>query len=224
MPIPSRLFVYRLLQFQVAHYRRRTKVKQLLNHLHDIPVCQPVLRRPEGVHKQAHGLRHAYRIRHLHQHLARHTGCHHVLRYPSRCIRCRPIHLRRVLSRESTAAVSASAAVGIYDYLASRQARIPVRTAYHEHPRRVHQQFIIALQQRRIPCVARCHARQQHPPHILAYLLLAHLGVMLRRYHYRVYPQRLSLLIVLDGYLALRVGAKVGHLLAFLAYTRERID
>ena len=130
----------------------------------------------------------------------------------------------------------AAAAVGVDDDLAARESRVPVGASDHELARGVHVQDVVvadqcgqlvagALQTRLDPRNEnRAHVLADYVLHLFFRLLLAAALaredelVVLRRDDDRMHAQRLvRRLVVLDRDLRLRVGAQVGHHLAFAA-------
>ena len=91
----------------------------------------------ERVHVHADRLRDADGVRDLHLAARGEPGGDDVLRDVARVVAGRAIDLRRVLAAEGAAAVTAHAAVGVDDDLAAGEARVAVRAADDEAPRRV---------------------------------------------------------------------------------------
>ena len=121
------------------------------------------------------------------------------------------------------------AAVGVDDDLAPRDARVAVRAADDEFPRRVHvQQVVVADKVGQLvarPLQACLDTRYEDAAHVV-FDAFAHLtfGLLFRHVaagtdefvvlggdHDGVYPYRASRLVVLDGHLALGVGPEIGH-------------
>ena len=85
-----------------------------------------------SVDKHADRLSDTDGIAHLYKHLAGHTGLDHILGDVAAGIGSRTVYLRRVLAGEGSAAVGATAAVGVDDYLAAGETGVGMRAAEHE--------------------------------------------------------------------------------------------
>ena len=106
MTIRSGLEINRVTQFQTLLDRFRTHIEDIPDLSGDLSVCHIHLRTAKSIHENIHRFSHTDRIRHLYQHLIRHTGGNHILSDMTSGISSRTVYLRRVLSRESTTAMS----------------------------------------------------------------------------------------------------------------------
>ena len=100
-----------------------------------------------SIHVNVHRLGHTYGVAYLHQHFIAYAGSHHILCDVARRIGSRPIHLARVFSRESPAAVCAFAAISIYDDLTPSESGVAMRPSYYEFSRGVHKVFYVVVKQ-----------------------------------------------------------------------------
>ena len=92
-------------------------------------------------------MRHADGIRDLHFRAIRQPAAHHALRDVARHIAGRAINFRRILARETAAAVPAHAAVGVNDDLPPCQPRIAARPADHEPAGGVNKKLCMLIDQ-----------------------------------------------------------------------------
>ncbi len=153
-------------------------------------------------------------------------------------IRSRTVNLRRILARESTAAVRSVAAISVdYDFAAGK-AGISVRAAYHKLARGVDVEYEISVKHcRDIFREGFLHARYENVAHIAADnvehafvgLLLRdtfasgiHELVVLGRHHYGVDAYRAVVLVIFYSDLALGVGAQICHVDTLAAYLGKR--
>ena len=201
----------------------RTEIEHLAHLLSNLAVAHSNLGCAIGIHAYAHWLSDTDGIADLHQHLACHTSCHHVLGYPTCCICGRTVHFGWVFSRESTTTVCATTTISIYNNLSSSQTCIAMRASDNEVTCRIHQQFEVALQQFRISRIALCYARQQHALNICLDLLLRSLLIVLGTHYDGINTQWFALLTILHSHLALGVWTEIQHLLTFFTHTRKRI-
>src|SRR5205085_4942122 len=113
------LGVHRSAEIQIADDRRGTEVERVPDRLEDARGVDVF--GPERVDVQRHRMRDADRIGHLELETVRQPGGHDVLRDVPRHVRAGPIDLRRVLPRETAAAVRRHPAVAVDDDLAARE-------------------------------------------------------------------------------------------------------
>ena len=138
-------------------------------------------------------------------------------------IGCRAVHLRGVLSREGTAAVSALATIGIHDDLTARETCITVRTADDELARGVH--IILDVQPKQIEHLLRMdlllHTGDEDIDDVVLdagqHLLVLVELVVLGRDDDGVDALRDAGVAVLDSHLTLGIRTQIGHLLTLLA-------
>ena len=212
--------------------RRAVHRVDQVEHLHDAPGTQVEVGRdqffetriaqspgPEGTHRNRGRLRHADRVGHLDLAAAREARRDQVLGDISCRVRGRAVDFRRVLARERAAAVARHAAVGVDDNLAPGQAAIADGAADHEPARRID----VVLRAFAEP------ARRQHRLDDLFHdgfvqVFLPDLRCMLGRQHDGLDADGLVVLVG-EGQLALRVGAKPGQFrVAALADLRLPLD
>ena len=167
MTIRSGLEINRVTQFQTLLDRFRTHIEDIPDLSGDLSVCHIHLRTAKSIHENIHRFSHTDRIRHLYQHLIRHTGGNHILSDMTSGISSRTVYLRRVLSRESTTAMSTFATVCIHDDLTAGQTGITVRTTDHELTGRVHMiNDIIIKQSLYMSRILSLHTRYQYLLHV----------------------------------------------------------
>ena len=211
----------------------RTEGKERFDLLGDLAVRELHVALAVSVHKHAHRLSHTDGIGQLHEHFVGHTGGYHVLGDVARSVSGRTVHLRGVFSGESPTAVCPLAAVSVDNDLASCQTGVAMRAADYEFAGRVHVVSDVALFKQRLD-LGRVHplfehSGDEHLDHVFADLrqhaivglrLAAGLFggdklVVLRAHHDGVDAQRATVVVILHRYLALRVGAQIGHHLSF---------
>ena len=71
--------------------------------------------------------------------------CHNILCNISCCIGSRAIHLRAILSRESTTTMTSISTIGIHNDLSSCQARISMWSTNHKSSRWIDKEFCILI-------------------------------------------------------------------------------
>ena len=99
------------------------------NALSDSCVGKRYMRAAESVDIDTHWIGLANGVGYLHKHAVGDASCHKILCNMTGRICCRAVDLRRVLTRERTAAVSAMAAVSVYNYLSAGKTCIAGRAA-----------------------------------------------------------------------------------------------
>ena len=92
---------------------------------------------------ERHRIGNADRVRDLDRAAIGQAGCHDVLRQIARNISRRAVNLRRVLARESAAAMRGRTAIRINNDLASGEAGVAIGATNDETAGRVHEQAII---------------------------------------------------------------------------------
>ena len=238
MAVGGCLLIDGLAQLQVTDDAVGGQAEQLLYLFSYLAVAHAHVALAVGVNKHTHGFCLANGVAQLHQHLVAYAGGHHILGYMACGIGCRTVHLARVFARESAAAVRTLAAVGVYDYLATREARVTVRSANHEFARGVYEVFRFLGKETVYFGVVKFfqHARHENGfyillnpfLHLLVCLLLTAtaLGggdklIVLRADHDGVHALGASIVAILHGHLTLRVGAQVLHFALLFAYGRQ---
>ena len=132
MSIGCRFNIHRLTEFQLAFDSLRAQIEELLNLLRYLTIAHSHTATTIGIDINAYRLCHANGIGQLHQHLVGHTCCHHIFGNIAGCIGCGTVYLAGILAREGTTTMTAFAAIGVNNDLASRQTCITMRTANHE--------------------------------------------------------------------------------------------
>ena len=233
MTVARCLLIDGVAQFQALLNVVRTEGKERFDLLGDLAVRELHVALAVSVHKHAHRLSHTDGIGQLHEHFVGHTGGYHVFGDVARSVSGRTVHLRGVFSGESPTAVCALAAVSVDNDLASRQTGVAMRAADHEFAGRVHVVSDVALFKQCLD-LGRVHALfehsgDEHLNHVFADLrqhaivgfgLAAGLFggdklVVLRAHHDGVDAQCATVVVILHRYLALGVGAQIGHHLSF---------
>ena len=184
-----------------------------IGHLH--------LRRTVGINVDVRWLSYADGVRHLHEDLSGHTGGNEIFSDVARCVRGRTIYLTRVFAGESSTTVSAFTAVGIDDDLTSGEAGISVGATDYELTRWVYvigdvfgEQLLEILLQPPL------HFWNNDADDVFLdfseHFLVGVEVIVLGRNHDGVDADRLVVVVVLDGHLALGVRAEVLHFFACL--------
>ncbi len=117
VPVAGGLLENRSQQLEVADHVSRLETEGITHYFH-----QPLRRElagAEGIYHQAHRLCHSDAIGNLNLALVCQPGCNNVLGRVAGHVGAAPVHLGRVLAGKATATVTALAAVGIHDNLAS---------------------------------------------------------------------------------------------------------
>src|SRR2546423_5041842 len=162
MTVRRGLCVDRTPEVEVAQDCRGAQVEVRLHEVFDAAHRDRF--RPERLDEDRHRMRDADRVRDLNLAALGEPGCNDVLRDVASRVGGRAVDLRRVLARERTAAVRGSAAVGVDDDLAAREARVAHRTADHELARRVDVDEVAVVLE---PALVVEVVRQDRPDHLL---------------------------------------------------------
>ena len=165
-----------------------------------------------GVHEDIDGLSKTDGVAHLHKHLVGDAGSHHVFGDVASSISRRAVHLRRVLTREGTTAVSALATIGVDDDLTTRQTRVAVWSANDELSCWIDViNDVVVEEGERLLIALLFHAGDENLLHVTFDLLqhgfvVVHEFIVLCRNHNRMNALRNTVIAILDGDLTLRVG------------------
>ena len=116
-----------------------------------------------------------------------------------------PVYLGAVFSGESTAAMRSCSTVGIYNNFTSGETGIPVRSANHETPGRIDEDLGLFIDHLLV-----YHGVDHIFADVFVNLLLADLLIMLGRNDDSLQTDRLIVLIIFHGNLALAVRTEVG--------------
>ena len=180
-----------------------------------------------GIHIDVHGLGHTDGIAHLHQHLVGHTGSHEVLGDMTGGVCSRTVYLAGILAAEGSATMGTLASIGVDNNLASGKTRIAMRTADDKLARGVHIILDVIVEQGEhlLGVNLLLNPGNEDVEYIFTDALLHGLIgielVVLGRHHDGIDTLGNTIVAVLDGHLALGVGAQIGHDLAFLADVGE---
>lgn len=139
MPICCKLTVDWLSQIQTADNSRRTQIKHRLHRIGNLLIR--IFSGSIGLHHHRHGARHSNGISQFDFAPLRQTCGYNVFGCPPRRIGCAPIYLGRILSAESTAAMTGISAVGINNDLPSGQSAVPLGASYDKSPGRIDLNF-----------------------------------------------------------------------------------
>ena len=165
-----------------------------------------------GVHEDIDGLSKTDGIAHLHKHLVGNAGSHHVFSNIASSICRRAVHLRRVLTREGTTAVSPFSTIGVDNNLATRQTCVAMRSANDELSSWIDViNDVVVEEGERLLVALLFHTGDENLLHVTLDLLqhgfvVVHEFIVLSRNHNRMNALRNTVIAILDGYLTLRVG------------------
>ena len=135
MPVRRRFLEYGFTQIERFDDGVRTQVEFFF---YDFDKCFVVhLARAVRIDEYGNGVGYTDSVRHLDFHFVRKPCRHKIFRDITTEIRRASVHFRRVFARKCTAAVGASAAVGIDDNFSTRQTTVPFRPADFKSARRV---------------------------------------------------------------------------------------
>ena len=205
MPVGRRLAVDRAAQVEAVDDRGGAQVEVLVDQPYQVGVRQ--LPGPECLECDRGRMRDADRVGDLHLDPVRQPRRDDVAGDVPGGVRGRAVHLRRVFATEGAAAVAGDAAVGVDDDLAAGQPGVARRTARDEAPGRVHVDLALVDPGEQF---GRTDGVDHEPPHVLAQLLDANAGVVLRGDDDRLEALRAAVL-VLHRDLRLAVRAQVGQ-------------
>ena len=232
-----------VLEFETLNDGVGTHIEHLFCLSSNLAVGERNMRSAIGVDVEANGLSDADGIGHLDENLVCHTRSHEILGNVASRIGRRAVDLRGILARESATAMGTLATIGVNNNLSACQTSVAVGATNDELARRVDKELELRVVG---GIAARCvvkddnlilekggnasrqkslDARQEDVFDILAndveHLLLGCEIIMLGRDDDGVNAQRLVVVRVLDGHLALGVRAEVGHDLALAANLAE---
>merc|ERR1711884_169275 len=132
-----RLLVLRLTESQRLRDGTWPTIEGDLDHVGDVICCELTLLCSVRLHEQRQWLRNTDCVRQLHQSAFAQTALHNRLGHLPADVCGRPVHLRRVLARESATAMGAPATVGVNDDLAACESRVTLRATNNELSRGV---------------------------------------------------------------------------------------
>ena len=202
MTVGSGIRIKRSSETELLYDSRRSQVDKVCYYLLDIGIGD--LAGSERIDHYGYRLCHSDGICKLDLALTGNTGGNDVLGYISGSICSRAVYLRRILSREGSAAVTAESAVCINDDLSSGKAGISLGTADDKTSRRIHKYLRVLIDKLR---------RDYRCDNILLYKVckfpLRNICLVLCGDDDRVDPDSLRV-EVFDGYLALSVRTEEG--------------
>ena len=145
MTVVGRLAVNRAAEIQLINDVRRLEAEHLVDRANDLRIRNGG--RAEGLNVDADRVRMSDGVGELHFALRSELGSHDVLRDPAAHVCGAAIHLRRVFAGERATAVTAHAAVGVHDDLATSQTSVALRSTDDETARGVDEKLSLVREQ-----------------------------------------------------------------------------
>ena len=201
MTVCRRLTVDRSAKIKVLDDSRRSEIEALAYSLRDRRFVY--LTRSEGVDHYRHGLRNADSVRELNLALICKSCRNDVLCNVSCRVGCRTVDLRRILARESSAAVTGVSAVGVNDDLSAGKSGVTCRTANDKSAGGVYVDLGLCIHK-----LSRNDSLDDELDHILADLCELNVSRVLSGDYNGVNANGLAV-VILNSHLSLSVGTEI---------------
>ena len=202
MAVCGKRTVNRLFQIKVADDGRGTEIENLFNSLPESIVTDSAC--SAGIYQDRNRLCNADGISKLNLAAFRQTGCNNILSHIAGGIGCAAVNFCGILSREGTAAVRSTAAVGIHNDFSAGKAGISLRAADDETAGRVNEDSGTGIHQRR-----RNDLFDYEPDHILPDGFRCSIRSVLSRKDNRIHTDGVMGFVIFNRYLCFAIRPEI---------------